>query len=204
MNRKEEILKRLRSRETAPRELADRTRSYQDLVERFRRELESHNGEVWQAADAAEAWEKVIELMQGEGVRSVAAHRTELPQMERPPEVRYPDFDWHFAGEADYRQACAQADIGLTGADTALAETGTLVLTSGSDRARMTSLLPPIHIVFLPKIKLLSDLFAWKAQRPQDFPANLMFISGPSKTGDIEQALVVGVHGPRRLIVIVY
>ncbi|HKJ26715.1 MAG TPA: lactate utilization protein [Anaerolineales bacterium] len=204
MSRREDILKRLRSRKRVPRELADRTRSYQDLVERFRQELESHNGEVWLAADAAEAWEKAIDFMQETGVQVIAAHRTELPQFDTPPEVRYPDFDWHFAGEAEYREACAQADIGLTGADAALAETGTLVLTSGSDRARITSLLPPTHIVFLPKTKLISDLFAWKAQRPAEFPANLMFISGPSKTGDIEQALVVGVHGPRRLIVIVY
>jgi L-lactate dehydrogenase complex protein LldG len=137
-------------------------------------------------------------------VQTIAAHRSELPPIEVAPELKFNQLDWHFAGEDDYRKTCTHAGAGLTGADAALAETGTLVLTSGPDRARITSLLPPLHIVFLHRSKLVSDLFAWQQQRPANFPANLVFVSGPSKTADIEQALVVGVHGPRRLAVIIY
>ena len=88
--------------------------------------------------------------------------------------------------------------------DAALAETGSLVVTSGAGKSRMATLLPPVHIAMLPESCLHMDLFTWTAAREGPLPANLTLISGPSKTADIEQTMAVGVHGPRRLIAIVY
>lgn len=68
----------------------------------------------------------------------------------------------------------------------------------------MVSLLPPIHIALVPTSKLTADIFTWAATRQGDLPANTVFISGPSKTADIEMTLVKGVHGPKRFIVILY
>jgi len=204
MSTRDEILKRLKASRTGHNQLADRTRRYPDLAERFRQALKANKGEVWLVADVHEAWQKAIDVLEAAGVQSIAAHRSELPPVEPTPDLKFNQFEWHFAGEDGYRQTCTHAGAGLTGADAALAETGTLVITSGQDRARITSLLPPLHIVFLHRSRLFSDIFAWKQLRPAQFPANLVFVSGPSKTADIEQALVVGVHGPRRLVVIVY
>ena len=96
----------------------------------------------------------------------------------------------------------------ITGADAALAETGSLVVTSGPGKSRMVSLLPPVHIALVPVSRLTNDIFTYMAAQgnntPDTMPANRVFITGPSKSGDIEQILALGMHGPKRCIVILY
>lgn len=94
--------------------------------------------------------------------------------------------------------ACAQVDVGITGADYALADTGTFVMLSSSDEARLISLLPPAHIAIFPRNRLLSGLdeLLQRAPRPSDLTSAMVLITGPSRTADIEQILVRGVHGP--------
>ena len=122
--------------------------------------------------------------------------------------ARWPQVAWFRASETDdnhdYRKRCAEADIGLSGAEAGLAETGTIVLHSGHGRSRLATLLPPVHLALLPEGKLLTDLFAWTKIRPGKMPSNITLVSGPSKTADIEQTLTVGVHGPKRFIVVLY
>ena len=65
-------------------------------------------------------------------------------------------------------------------------------------------MLPPIHFVLLPESRIIPSIFDWVKLVPEVLPSNPVLVSGPSKTADIEQTLVVGVHGPKRLIVIVY
>ncbi len=105
---------------------------------------------------------------------------------------------------ASWQAVCAQADVGVSGADAALAETGTVILRSGSGRSRLVTLLPPIHLALVPVKCLQPDLFTWIADREGPLPAGLTLVSGPSKTGDIEQTLAIGVHGPKRFIVVLY
>ncbi|MDQ7030580.1 MAG: lactate utilization protein [Ardenticatenia bacterium] len=104
----------------------------------------------------------------------------------------------------DVRAFAASADVGVSGVEAALAETGTVVVRSGPGRSRLATLLPPVHVAFVPFKRLTVDLFTWLGRRPDPMPANLVFISGPSKTADIEQTLAVGVHGPVRFIVVLY
>jgi L-lactate utilization protein LutC len=106
----------------------------------------------------------------------------------------------------EHRRALLGADIGITAADYAIADTGTLVLISGSERHRLISLLPPIHICFLDTEKILADLGQFMRLARDRFyggaaPLAMTFITGPSKTADIELTLSVGVHGPRELCV---
>ena len=103
----------------------------------------------------------------------------------------------------------SSADIGITGADFAIADTGTLVLLSGPKQPRLTSLLPPVHIAILEKENIVVDIHALFA-RLGEFYENfdrlcscISFITGPSRTADIELNLTLGVHGPRRAIVII-
>lgn len=96
-------------------------------------------------------------------------------------------------------------DAGVTGARAAVAATGSLVLWPGPDEPRLLSLLPPNHLVVVAKSALRPTLAevmkeqGWAAA----MPTNVVVVSGPSKTADIAQILAFGVHGPKRLAVLV-
>lgn len=102
------------------------------------------------------------------------------------------------------RELSAIADIGLTGVDLAIAETGTLILLSGAGRPRSTSLLPPTHVALFDRRALVERLAqvgvmleAWHAA--DAVPGVINFITGPSRTADIELTLTRGVHGPKEI-----
>jgi L-lactate utilization protein LutC len=103
-----------------------------------------------------------------------------------------------------YRKACVEADCGITSADYALADTGSLVMMSGHEESRMVSLLPPVHIAVLPVSRLLVNLdeVLERVPTPADVTSSMVFITGPSRTADIEQILVRGVHGPGEITVV--
>ena len=105
----------------------------------------------------------------------------------------------------ELRELCATVDVGITSADYALADTGTLVLLSSPREARMISLLPPAHIAVVPRARILTgldELFAL-LPNPAETTSSMVLITGPSRTADIEQILVRGVHGPGVLSVVV-
>lgn len=95
-------------------------------------------------------------------------------------------------------------DVGVTIADAAIADTGTLIQSNPMRMPRTLSLVPPIHICILD-VRLIYEsmqtAFLSEAYN-KHMPSNLIFISGPSKTADIQQTLAYGAHGPRELIVI--
>lgn len=88
-----------------------------------------------------------------------------------------------------------QADAGITTADFAIAETGTVVLAASQGRPRATSLVPPRHIVVLSAQRITDTIFDL-LPRLGSLPSALTFITGPSRTADIELTPVRGVHGP--------
>ena len=95
------------------------------------------------------------------------------------------------------------ADLGITAAQWAIAETGTLVLDMAQERHRLASLLPPVHIALLPHSRILCNLGEALKTIGRPLPPTITFVTGPSRTADIELQLVVGVHGPRELHVVV-
>jgi L-lactate dehydrogenase complex protein LldG len=103
------------------------------------------------------------------------------------------------------RGLCATADFGITSADYALTDTGSLVMIASPSEARLISLLPPIHIAVVPVERLLSGLdeFYTLVPKPADRTSSTVFITGPSRTADIEQLLIRGVHGPGEIHVVV-
>lgn len=95
--------------------------------------------------------------------------------------------------------------VGITGSAGALAESGSLILAHGEGRPRMASLIPDIHIVILDASKIVRTISVW-AREYVELAANttnLVFVTGPSRTGDIEQELNLGVHGPRHVHVVI-
>jgi Uncharacterized conserved protein len=121
------------------------------------------------------------------------------------------------------RQIMLGCDIGITSCDCAIAETGTLMMCSRPGQERVGSLLPPYYVTIVERQQIVADLFDGFAQlqmpdvggqrsgrvtndqgpTTNDLPSNVTFITGPSKTGDIELQLTTGVHGPGRWRVIV-
>jgi len=98
-------------------------------------------------------------------------------------------------------------DVGITGAQYAIAETGTLVLESEHERNRLTSLVPPVHICLLDardiRERMIEVLEVLHKDGREKLDRAVTFITGPSRTSDIELTLAIGVHGPRELHVIV-
>jgi len=94
-------------------------------------------------------------------------------------------------------------DVGVTGAQFAIAETGTLVLESQVEFARLTSLVPDVHICILETEKIRGTMSEVLEILGNDLDPAVIFITGPSRTSDIELTLAIGVHGPRELHVIV-
>jgi L-lactate utilization protein LutC len=110
-----------------------------------------------------------------------------------------------FTDGATLRAICATADVGITSADYALADTGTLVMLASPAEARLVSLLPPVHIAVVPIERVLSgldELFTILPD-PAAETSSMVLITGPSRTADIEQILVRGVHGPGEIHVVV-
>lgn len=107
-------------------------------------------------------------------------------------------------GRVDHQRGYFDVKYGLTGAEAAFAETGSIVVRSGPGRPRMASLIPLIHIVLLPEDRIFRSPMHWLTEPGSDAAgaANVVYITGPSRTADIEQKITLGVHGPRELHVI--
>lgn len=150
-----------------------------DRVSRFTQALTALGGTVIQAADAEEAQRTLARLLDGKTFVS-----------SKDP----------FSSEA-----CASAEIGVTTAECALADTGTIVFLSESGQARLLSLLPPRHIAILERDRILSSLDELLSviPRPALKSSAMVLITGPSRTADIEMRLVRGVHGPGEITVVI-
>jgi L-lactate dehydrogenase complex protein LldG len=108
--------------------------------------------------------------------------------------------------ERDFRVRAPAAAAGLTGANFAIAATGTLVLESTAEPVRLATTLPPVHFVILDPRKIVADSSAavpllrrFHERLPR---AYLAYLTGPSRTADIERVLTIGVHGPKELHVL--
>jgi len=103
-------------------------------------------------------------------------------------------------------QEMEKCDAAITECDALIAQTGGVAVTSRSAGGRALSVLPPHHVVIARREQLVADLpsaFALLQQKyAPDFPSMISFITGPSRTGDIERILVLGAHGPKKLTVL--
>ena len=119
---------------------------------------------------------------------------------------RLAGLDWKAAGLAlEPRAAKGEDMLGVTGVFCALAETGTLAMVSGPDTPASASLLPETHVAVVPAARLVPHMEdAWDLMRAElgRLPRAVNFISGPSRTADIEQSVVLGAHGPYRVHIV--
>ena len=171
-----------------------------DRVSRLRQMMEAVKTEFLEADQAN--WPTVVRtFLTREGVQTLLCGRDiDAAKIgESPRLVAYdkPIEEWK-------SELFGSIDASLTTTRGGIAETGTLILWPSPAEPRLMSLVPPIHIALLDTTKIY-DTFA-EAIRAESWagnmPPNALLISGPSKTADIEQTLAYGVHGPKRLVVV--
>ena len=180
------------------------------LENRFATELEALGGQVHRASSTAEVAALVSGMLAREGSSEVLAWDDQwlpLPGMSAALEDMGCRVYHQRAGDAQdtqQRELWASASVGITGAAACLAETGSVVVVSGPGRGRLASLLPPVHVALVTRESLVRSLPALLARRPElaTSGTNMVVITGPSRTADIEHTLSRGVHGPREVHVI--
>jgi len=185
----------------------------EELTERFEAELKALGCNAYRASTSA-ALEKILRsILDPLHAQSVVLSRNPILnqlQIARMLEgwgkrvAMWPERASQQPEAGSFREECFAADAGITGADFALAETGSLVLTSFTEGSQLASLAPPVHIALYRRSQIRASLdevlqnlpVSRDPERPS--PArSAVFISGTSRTADIEQILVRGVHGPR-------
>jgi L-lactate dehydrogenase complex protein LldG len=157
-------------------------------------------GKTLRAASVGEAREYVAAVI--EGKTAVASN---APFLKDCGITQLPGVRSGITDREELRALCATCNYGITSADFGLSDTGTLVMISSRKEARLVSLLPPAHIAVVPASKLLTgldELFSI-LPRPAEQTSSMVLITGPSRTADIEQILVRGVHGPGEIHVVV-
>lgn len=174
-----------------------------ERLARFCTLLERVGGRGESVADGPAAARRVAELLAERRVQRLIV--SDAPELAPLVAALPPDLV-RLSPEAP-RAALFAAEAGLTTAQWGIAETGTIVLEAARERHRLASLLPDFHLALLPRSRLLGTLgeaFTRLRAAGGDRPARTVtFVTGPSRTADIELELVVGVHGPKHLHVLV-
>ncbi|NLX13214.1 MAG: LUD domain-containing protein [Phycisphaerales bacterium] len=156
---------------------------------------------VYRVADEPALVAKVMELLAGIGAKKVMLPAEDIPGRETI--LAALQEKGIVVGDPDKSDEHFTADAGITGVESAIAETPSLFLSSGGHRRRLASLAPPVHIAVLRVEQIVPDLLDWGAAHAGEMPASETLVSGPSKTGDIELIMVLGVHGPKEEHIII-
>jgi len=181
-----------------------------ELIQQFAAALLRVGGRFSVAANAQMACDQIADI--AAGVKATKAVGWHSPWLQRLGLAsRFAETGIEFitdaecADKAAFIKEAAEAAIGITPVDYALADSGTLCLLAGKNQPRTASLLPPVHIAVLQPqqiVRGLDDLFALLPGGGREMSSAVTLITGPSRTADIELTLVVGVHGPQQLHVI--
>jgi len=159
--------------------------------ERFRTKAEAVSAEVHSFPGDAEAMAFIRAFVEGAGGPAVYAPGPFLEANGGPgPDVQVTQAE------------AAAAAVGVSEFDWALADTGTLVQDATDPRQRLVSTLPPIHLAIIRGDRLLPGLGALLDRVKPERASYLAFVTGPSRTADIERVLTIGVHGPARLVIV--
>jgi L-lactate dehydrogenase complex protein LldG len=174
------------------------------IIESFKMRAEAVSAQVQQVANKELAIELIVRLLHQEGVSdkphcgAVWALSPMIGDAEKAKlQGAVPGLTF-----AVTRELAADAKVGISQMDWALANTGTLVQTADEVDKRLVSTLPLLHIAIVSTAALLPDLPAVLTRVDPRKSAYLSFITGPSRTADIERVLTIGVHGPERLIIV--
>ncbi len=180
------------------------------LESSFCEKLTAHSGIVYRQNPAEDLGDLIDRIFEDHGIsRAIASCDTVLLESGIVDYARQRGLEIRTQEEFEHRRSFTEAmfdeaQAGFTGANFGIAETGSLVLAFNKAHARLISLAPAIHIAVLPKDRIVATCEAAMKQIygfGKD-PSQLVFITGPSSTADIEMVFFKGMHGPRKLIVL--
>src|SRR5205814_4778073 len=194
--------------------------SSDQLVAKFESEVEKLSGSVCRAANTRELETVLRQTLGAAHARRVVVSRnpllSELGLADKLTSWGMAVSQWTAesrAGAAEagqqvtsFREASFEAEVGLTGVEFVLAETGSLILTSRTEGAQLASLAPPVHVALYRESQVLASLDDVLERLKEaggplspDPGRSVVFVTGSSRTADIEQVLIRGVHGPREV-----
>ena len=139
------------------------------------------------------------EMLRAEGVTDLFFPEDDAAARE-VAEALVPFGPFHLTTGAEVRGGSAAVTAGFRTAEAAIAETGTVVETSSGGKTLLPGLLAEVHVSIVPEAVVVARMEEALAAFTADPPRNVSFLSGPSKTADIEQTLTVGAHGPKKAI----
>jgi L-lactate dehydrogenase complex protein LldG len=174
----------------------------EDRIELFRSHSLDLKSDFRRVADVEALPALLKELAAQYGWKRLASHRNPL-NLKAIEVLGMPTLMTDEGYDVNALEAC---DVGITGCDALIAQTGSVLLTSRSAGGRALSVLPPHHLVLARLDQMLPDLpasFELLARSyGQNYPSFMSIVTGPSRTGDIERILVLGAHGPKQLTVV--
>ena len=180
------------------------TKENKSLFDLFKEKAEGVSAEVHRFPDEKEALAFIMDFLRTEGIASFDGPSAvwadcpflrHLQQEQLAGKIPGLIFDVN-------RRSAATAKIGITQMEWAIADTGTLVQDATAVEQRLASSLPEIHIALINSERIVPDLATALSKVSPAGAAYLTFITGPSRTADIERVLTIGVHGPERLIIV--
>ncbi len=215
---REEILGRLRGipkravdhRPDMP-PLRERSLDHEEMIATFIEELTLEEGVVYRVRDGREAVARLTEIAAEEGLQRVMISTDEIvASLDLPAWGREQGIavltPWDFGDRDSFRDAVFdEVEAGITGADYAVAESGTLVIAHDTNQPRLISLAPIMHIALVPATRMVPTYEQAVEEiygDTKDIPSHVTFTTGPSMTADIKGKPFKGMHGPRRLMVI--
>ncbi len=173
-----------------------------EQVEMFRAHSIELRADFRLVASRDELARRLSEIRNREGWEKVGIHRGELTNFARET-LKLPVVETDPGYDVRELENC---DAGITECDALVAQTGSILVSTRSAGGRALSVLPPHHIVLASRAQLVPDLSAAISVLQKKYapamPSFFSFITGPSRTGDIERILVLGAHGPKKLTIL--
>lgn len=169
----------------------------EDLTLRFIAKLQKVHVTARQVSSLAQVGDLILRHLKGQSLP---------PRLVMSGETLLQEIDWPASLHIEQRAAAGNDTVSVTGAFAAVAETGSVVLLSGQSTPTTLNFLPEEHIVVVREEQILphiEDVWSLMRESHPGWPRTVNFITGPSKTADVEQTIHYGAHGPRRLQVIV-
>jgi L-lactate dehydrogenase complex protein LldG len=173
------------------------------LFPEFKMRAEAVSAEVLHVPTASEARETLLRLVSAAGVKKAVVVESPLQMAAGITEALRSREIAVYTDPGEIAAHAATADIGISGVEFGIAETGSVFQDGCAITTRLVTILPPLHVVFLPAAKIVPGITEAFEIIAENFESGYFgFITGPSRTADIERVLTIGVHGPSRFAVI--
>jgi len=169
----------------------------------FEMRAKAVSAEVFRVPSAREARETLIRLVEAAGVKKAVVVESPLQEAAGITEALRSRGIAVYTDTEEIAAHAETADIGISGVEFGIAETGSVFQDGCAIATRLVTILPPLHVVFLPSANIVPGINEAFEIIAEDFKSGYLgFITGPSRTADIERVLTIGVHGPSRFAII--